>query len=126
MAKIMIVDDDTVMRGLLTTLLGMEGHEVAQTWQKERIVATAREEHPDLILIDLHLGGEDALPVIIELKNDPELHTVPLLAASGMDRQTECARVGADDFILKPFRPAELLDKINKLLSISHRNEASI
>ncbi len=126
MAKIMIVDDDSVMRGLLSTLLGMEGHQVAQTWQKERIVATAREERPDLIMVDLHLGGEDVLPVIMELKNDPELRAIPLLAVSGMDRQMECTRAGADAFILKPFRPAELLDKISTLLSISHRAEASI
>ncbi len=126
MAKIMIVDDDSVMRGLLSTLLNMEGHQVIAVWQKDHIVNTAREQQPDLIMVDLHLGGEDVLPVIAEIKQDPVLRSIPLLAVSGMDREAECLRVGAEAFILKPFRPAELLDRMNSLLNSSSSNEASV
>lgn len=125
MAKIMVVDDDNVMRGLLSTLLGMEGDDVVLVWQKERIIPVARDERPDLIMLDLHLGGEDVLPVIQELKADPELRSIPVLAASGMDRQPECERAGAEGFILKPFRPGELLDRMRELLQLYPKVGAS-
>ncbi len=125
MAKIMVVDDDNVMRGLLSTLLGMEGDDVVLVWQKDRIVPTARAESPDLILLDLHLGGEDVLPVIETLKSDPDLRTIPVLAASGMDRQVECARAGAEGFILKPFRPMELIETMRGLIQRHPKAEAS-
>lgn len=125
MAKIMVVDDDNVMRGLLSTLLGMEGDDVVLVWQKERIIPMARTEHPDLIMLDLHLGGEDVLPIIQELKADPELRSIPILAASGMDRQPECERAGAEGFILKPFRPGELLDRMRDLLKQTLTSGAS-
>ncbi len=125
MAKIMVVDDDNVMRGLLSTLLGMEGDDVVLVWQKDRIVPVAREENPDLILLDLHLGGEDVLPVIAELKSDAALRSIPILAASGMDRQPECERAGAEGFILKPFRPGELIDRIRAMLERYAKAETS-
>ncbi len=117
MARILIADDDSVMLGLLTTLLKLEGDEALTVSKPEQIVPLVQRELPDLILMDVHLSGGDALQTLSDLKTDPQLQHIPILMASGMDRKTECLAAGADDFILKPFRPADLLERIQNLLT---------
>ncbi len=116
MPKILIVDDDPVMLGLLTTLLELEGYEVLTVTKPESIVPMVQAESPVFILMDYNLAGGNSMEALRELKNDLQLKTIPVLMASGMDCRYECAQVGADSFILKPFRPAELLTRIAEML----------
>ncbi len=113
MGKILLADDDKIMIGLLTTLLELEGDESTAVTRPEEIVPAARRERPDIILMDVHLIGGSALEALQTLKNDPELQHIPVLMASGMDVEAQCRRMGADDFIMKPFRPSELLQRLH-------------
>ncbi len=117
MAKILIADDDQVMLGLLTTLMELEGDTPVTVSRAEEIVPAAQREQPDLILMDYHLSGGSSMSALRALRADPALADIPVLVASGMDYKTECLREGATDFILKPFRPAQLLDRIHELLA---------
>lgn len=117
MSKILVADDDKIMLSLLTTLLELEGDEAITLTRPEEIVSTVRREHPDLILMDFHLSGGDSCTALRQLKQDPVLHTIPILITSGMDHRTECLEAGADDFILKPFRPNELIAHIRAALA---------
>ncbi len=115
MATILVADDDKVMLGLLTTLLELEGDQAITISRPEQIKPTAKEIHPSLILLDYYLAGGISTAALRELKSDPELKDIPVLVASGMDRREECFDAGADGFILKPFRPTELLARIHEL-----------
>lgn len=116
MAKILIADDDAVMLGLLTTLFELEGHQTVTVTKPEQIVPKTRAEQPAFILMDVNLAGGDSLTALRELKDDPEIKAIPVLMASGMDSKHECLQAGADGFIMKPFRPAELLDRIRDMM----------
>ena len=117
MSKILVADDDRVMLGLLKTLMEMEGNEVVTVTRPEDIVPAAQAEEMTLILMDYHLAGGNSMDALRTLKSDPVLKKIPVLVASGMDREFECKKAGAESFILKPFRPAELLDHINTMIA---------
>lgn len=115
MAKIVVVDDDQVFRQLLMTILQLEGHEAVAVVEPEAIVTTVRRERPALVLMDIHIGNRDTVATLRDLKGDAELGSIPVLMTSGMDRGKECLDAGADGFVLKPFRPSEMLAKIKEL-----------
>ncbi len=119
MAPIFVVDDDKVFRELLTTILDLEGYQSVVLSDPDKVVSTAREITPALILMDVHISHGDTLPILKTLKTDENLRNVPVIMASGMDRSDECLAAGADKFILKPFRPAEMLGVIADLLQQS-------
>ncbi len=108
----MVVDDDQTFSGLLKTVLELEGYKVALVPSPEDVVPTARQEKPMLVLMDVHTGRGDTLDVLRELKSDETLKAMPVVMTSGMDRSPECLAAGADIFLLKPFRPAELLEVV--------------
>lgn len=116
MPKILIADDDTVMLGLLKTLLELEGHEVISVIRQDEIIPAVKKHQPAMILMDFHLAGGNALQAIKQLKNDAEYKNVPVLVTSGMDRKYECLEAGANGFIMKPFRPSNLIDNIRAVL----------
>jgi len=117
MPRILVADDDKVMLGLLKTLMEMEGNEVVTVTRPEDIVPAAQVEEMALILMDYHLAGGNSMDALRTLKNDVVLKDIPVLVTSGMDREYECKKAGAEDFILKPFRPNELLERISAMIA---------
>jgi len=117
MPRILVADDDKVMLGLLKTLMEMEGNEVVAVTRPEDIVPAAQAQEPALILMDYHLAGGDSISALRTLKSDAALKDIPVLVTSGMDRELECQKAGAEGFILKPFRPTELLDRISAMIT---------
>jgi CheY-like chemotaxis protein len=116
MTKILVADDDTVMLGLLRTLMKLEGHEIVTVTRPEEILPAIEKENPTLVLMDYHLAGGNSIDVLSLLKSNHDLQKIPVLVTSGMDRQTECLKAGADGFILKPFRPSQLIDTIRDIV----------
>lgn len=116
MSRILVADDDKVMLGLLKTLMELEGNEVVTASRPKDIVPAAREHSLALILMDYHLAGGNSMGALRELKSDALLKQVPVIVTSGMDHADECRQNGAADFILKPFHPAELLERIRTLI----------
>lgn len=117
MPRILVADDDKVMLGLLKTLMEMEGNEVVAVTRPEDIVPAARAQELALILMDYHLAGGDSINALRILKRDEALKGIPVLVTSGMDRELECKKAGAEGFILKPFRPNELLERISVMIT---------
>lgn len=115
MKKILIVEDDTTMINLLKMLLGLEGyHVVTLSSDAQDIASFVQTESPELILLDVHFGQQNGLDIIKMLKNNIDLKTIKVIMTSGMDIGGKCYVAGADDFIMKPYMPDELLKKINK------------
>jgi DNA-binding response OmpR family regulator len=119
MNTVVVVDDDQVFSGLLKTVLELEGYQVIVVPWPDDVVPTVRQVMPVLMLMDVHTGRGDTLGVLRELRTDEALNNVLVVMTSGMDRSAECLAAGADDFILKPFSPSELLTKIADLIARS-------
>ncbi len=116
MTKILVDDDDTVMLGLLKTLLELEGLEVTSVIRQDEIIPAVEKDRPALILMDFHLAGGNALNAIEKLKSNQAYKDLPVLVTSGMDCKHECLEAGANGFLLKPFRPSILMDHIRAAL----------
>jgi two-component system phosphate regulon response regulator PhoB len=112
---IVVVDDDKVFRQLLATVLDLEGYRPVAVSMLEDVVPTMRREAPALLLMDIHIRNQDTLGVLRDLKRDEVLRETPVIMTSGMDRAAECLDAGAESFVMKPFRPSELINRIKEL-----------
>ncbi|HEY5159405.1 MAG TPA: response regulator [Anaerolineales bacterium] len=118
MAKVLLADDDFTMVSLLKTLLGMEGYQVTTLWDKKGdILDNIREEKPDILLIDIYLGDKNGIEVVRQIRQTPDLASLRVIMASGIDKNEECMAAGADSFLLKPYMPEELFTKLRDLIS---------
>ncbi len=115
--KIVIIEDDpSILRGLQLNL-GMEGYLVRSAADGETGLALARTEKPDLVVVDVMLPRLGGLEVVRELrKDDPDLPVLILSAKVQESDKVAGLRLGADDYIVKPFGLKELLARIDALL----------
>ena len=117
MNTIIVVDDDQIFCGLLKTVLEFENYEVIVESNPDNVVAMVSQEQPILVLMDVHSDQGDTLGVLRELGEGEATKAVPVVMASGMDRSDECIRAGASGFLLKPFRPDELIDMVTEAIA---------
>lgn len=116
MAKVMIVDDDRNMVSLLKILLEMDGFEVVNLPQVVEFIDKVRTEEPDLVLLDVFMSNIDGKELMAELRKTEGVQTTKVVMTSGMDLAEQCKQAGADDFLLKPYTPEQLMNIIQKNL----------
>jgi CheY-like chemotaxis protein len=110
---VLIVDDDEDIIDLLTDALHMQGYQVL-TAVDGAALGVARESHPDLILLDVHMPGMDGVEVSRQLRADPATASIPIIAMSAVDRlRSVSAQMAVDDRLPKPF----VLDDLFALLA---------
>jgi CheY-like chemotaxis protein len=117
MPKIMLLEDDRDMTMLLQTLLEIEGYQVRSYDPKRPIPAQAEEEKPDLVFLDVHLGGKDGIEILRELRKSPLLGELRVVMTSGINLTEECLKAGANAFIVKPYMPENLLHLLAAVLA---------
>jgi len=118
-AKILIVEDDQDTRQLLKIRLEAGGYETAFAVDAIGAIGTAREERPDLILLDFGLPGGDGIVVMERLKIFPALAHIPVVVVSAREPTSTGQRAliaGAHSFIQKPIDNEELLAAIHNAL----------
>ncbi len=118
-AKIMIVDDDPSIVRLMQFFLEREGYELIIAGNGLQALKKAETERPDLIMLDLMLPGVDGFEVCHRLRLKPTTADIPILMLSAKSDETdknEAMKVGANGYIIKPIKSAELLEKIQELL----------
>src|SRR4030042_209960 len=129
MPKILLLEVDRDMTMLLTTLLEIEGYQVRSYDSKRPAAAQAEEDKPDLVFLDVHLGGQDGVKILSELKGNPMLSGVRVVMTSGINLTEECLAAGANAFIVKPYMPENLLHLLSKVLAAPadqiHREEVA-
>jgi DNA-binding response OmpR family regulator len=122
MAKVLLIEDDRTMQMLLTTLLQLEGFEVYSSPDdsQESLLAAIRQYHPDLTLLDVNLRQGNGIDLIQIIRADPELKELRVLMSSGLNYKEECLKAGADNFLLKPYMPDDLIKSIKNLIGHNH------
>jgi two-component system cell cycle response regulator DivK len=118
--RILVVEDQPDNRRIMRDLLTSVGYEMIEAVDGEAGVRLAREQRPELILMDIQLPGLDGYEATRRIKAEPELQAIPIIvvtsyALSGDDAKAEAA--GADDYVAKPFSPRQLLALIRKHLN---------
>ena len=109
MLKVLLADDDPTMISLLTTLLGMEGFQVAaMPDQNADLIEIIRTEKPDALLVDIYLGSQNGLDLVRKIRQMDDFKDIKIIMASGIDRTEECLAAGANAFLLKPYMPDDL------------------
>ncbi len=114
--KVLVVDDDESVRVLLTRYLEMEGFEVDQVSDGGGALAAIASSNPDLVLLDLMLPAQDGLDILTRLRRDSEVPVILLTARGSEADRILGLKLGADDYVVKPFSPGELTARINSVL----------
>jgi DNA-binding response OmpR family regulator len=117
--KLLIADDEDGIRSLVRMTLDTESLEILEAADGDEAVTLARENRPDVILLDVMMPGRSGFDVCRELKSDPATAAIPvvILTAKAQTADREEGRAaGADDYLTKPFSPIELLHKLDDLL----------
>lgn len=125
MYRIVVIEDDPIMRSLLSKRLKPEGYDCVLTHNAAAGLKACRSERPDAVLLDVHLPDENGIEVCRTLKKDPALRHIPVLIitgeAAGVEKKIEGLEAGADDYILKPFSTAELLKRLRNIVHTGTR-----
>ena len=124
MTKVLIVDDDVDMVSMLRAYLAGEGYEIAIASSGAEVVRAISEDPPDLVLLDIVLGTEDGREVLGEVRL---VSDVPVIFLTGRALETERIaglKLGADDYIVKPFSLAEVRVRIDTVLRRANTNPA--
>ncbi len=119
--KILIVDDEVYILHILDFSLGAEGFEVITAADGEEALEKARTEKPDLVVLDVMMPKVDGFEACRRLKNDPETRELPVILLTAKGREVDRKmgiEVGADDYMVKPFSPSKLIQKIESFLSV--------
>jgi two-component system, OmpR family, response regulator len=116
MAQILIVDDDAEVRALLRAALEPEGFRVSEAASGAEMLAAINEDFPDLITLDLNLGGDDGLKHAREVRAKSNVPIVMITGKGDTIDRVVGLEVGADDYIAKPFHVREVLARIRAVL----------
>lgn len=122
MAKILIAEDERDIRDLVTFTLRFAGHEVIPTANGEEAYQTAlsMEKKPDLILMDVRMPKMTGYEACKHLKEHESTQDIPVIFLSAKGQETEVRTgmdVGAEEYILKPFSPDQLTERIKTILA---------
>jgi len=121
-AKVLVVDDSKTQLDWLVEVLAREGYEVVAAMDGKDAIRKVRTEAPDLVLLDKVLPDMDGLEVLRIIKKLPDERLIPfviiLSVKADLDSKVTGLRIGADDFLAKPFAEAELLARCAAMLRI--------
>jgi DNA-binding response OmpR family regulator len=117
---VLIADDDTLVVEVVKNKLSRQGYRVATAADGMSALAALSETRPDLVILDAMMPVHDGFHVLREMKSDPALAAIPVLMLSARkleaDRKTAFA-LGADDYLVKPFSPDELVVRVRSFFS---------
>ena len=129
MPRILIVDDESMVRDVVSTLLKQAGYDVTIAEYGLTGYSMAQTGQPDLVLLDLMMPVVDGFEVLRRLKNDPSTRHIPVImltAKINAASERECMRLGAVDYIKKPWGPRELEERIGMALGYPELTPAPV
>ncbi len=123
--KILIVDDDPDIRDVLKLTLAEENYEILEAGDGEEALKVIHDNQPDLILLDYKIPKIDGREVCRRIKNDLLLRHLPIIMVTGKGEikdKVDGIDAGADDYVVKPFEPKELMARIRMILRHTERD----
>lgn len=125
MARILVIDDDTSLLQMMSLMLKRAGHQPILSSDGQEGVLIAREEHPDLAVVDIMMPDLNGHEVCRLLRQEPATADIPLLVLTALSEHHErevAAEAGADDFVRKPVTRDDLVGRVEELLASGPRN----
>jgi DNA-binding response OmpR family regulator len=116
---ILVADDDDAVRDLVAFKLNAAGYHAITADNGSTALDLVHREHPDMVILDVAMPGLDGLSVCYELHSSAATAQIPVLMLSGRGRKVDVdlgLTVGADDYLVKPFSPSELIRRVRWLL----------
>lgn len=117
--RVLIIDDSATIVAALRKILRSVNYETLEAFDAEKGLEIAKAEMPDLIFLDIVLPGMNGFEALRIIRRDPQMRGIPVIIISGNEAATEqfyANRIGADDFMKKPFSRQEVFARIEKLL----------
>ena len=123
--KLLVVDDDPEVRGMLSRLLEVEGYKVTEAMTGAEAIGSLASTQPDLVILDVMLTSEDGFDVLAAIRRTSD---VPVILVTAKGHETDRVlglKLGADDYVVKPFSPAELAARVGTVLRRSAKGPAA-
>lgn len=114
--KILVVDDDDKLRGLLSEYLSKYEYDVSTLPDGEHLIKTIRKEIPELIVLDIMMPGKNGLELCRDVRQEFTVPIIMLTARGDVNDRIVGLEIGADDYLPKPFEPRELVARIETIL----------
>jgi len=115
MKKIFLAEDDPTMVTLLETLLKLENFEAVKLdLATDDLLSTLRADPPQTLVLDVNLPNQSGIDIIRQMRKEEIFKDTRVVMASGMNLKEKCLTSGADDFLLKPYMPDELIKILQK------------
>lgn len=122
--KVLVADDDELLIGVLSHKLSSKGFDVRSVRTGSEALDINAAEKPDLIVLDAMMPVMDGFAVLQRLKNDPESRETPVVMLSALRGEkniVDALEAGAEDYLVKPFSPDELVSRLNRILKKAGR-----
>jgi DNA-binding response OmpR family regulator len=117
--RILVVEDDEFVQGLLATLLEETGFSATRAGTARELRAACTQESFDLVLLDLGLPDEDGLVTLRKLRSGSNVPVIVLTHRKGLDDRLAALEIGADNFVTKPVDPRELILRVSRVIDRS-------
>ena len=121
LGRVLVVDDDDVIRQLITVNLELEGFEVATAVDGQDCLDKVKAVQPDVITLDIMMPRLDGWEAAGRLRADPETAGIKVVLLSARAQEADLergSRIGVDAYLTKPFDPDELIDVVRRLASL--------
>ena len=116
--KILVVDDDEIIAGLVTTILKTAGFDTCISMSGEEGLENVKSDKPDLVVLDIMMPGMSGLDVMLEMRSEPATRDIPILFLTSVDDEATVVKGlrGAEDYMVKPFKAQELEVRVDNIL----------
>lgn len=122
MSKVLSVDDSKTIRMIVTRTLAKYGCTVCEATNGEEGLAVAAAEKPEVIILDITMPVMDGVTMLAKLREDPALKSIPvvmLTAESSRENIAQIARLGVRDYLVKPFKEEQLIEKLGRIIPLA-------
>lgn len=114
--RILVADDDKLVQSAFSDILEYSGYSVISAWDGEEALTKARQERPDLILLDIMMPKLNGIQVAQDLKADPATSDIPIIIVTALSGTPAAQVTRAEVYLQKPVRPGDLLEQVRRLL----------
>jgi DNA-binding response OmpR family regulator len=116
----LVAEDDRDIRELVTAKLASSGFRVIAVGDGLEALKAAQEHSPDIALLDVMMPGMSGLAIVQQLRNDPRTQSMPVILLTAKSQEFDVKTglaLGAADYVVKPFSPRELVQRVNDVLA---------